>query len=51
MQVWKYSGTEKIGDSALERIHIDVQTQEGQTKTDVLLTGGINGSLRYIYCS
>ncbi|EXB83247.1 DDB1- and CUL4-associated factor 4 [Morus notabilis] len=45
-KVWKYSGTEKIGDSALERIHVDVQTQEGQTKTDVLLTGGINGSLR-----
>ncbi|XP_024024080.1 DDB1- and CUL4-associated factor 4 isoform X2 [Morus notabilis] len=44
-KVWKYSGTEKIGDSALERIHVDVQTQEGQTKTDVLLTGGINGSL------
>lgn len=44
-KVWKYSGTEKIGDSALERIRIDVQLHEGQTTTDVLLTGGINGSL------
>lgn len=51
LQVWKYFGTEKIGDSALERIHVDVQTLEGQTKTDVLLTGGINGSLRFVYSS
>lgn len=48
LQVWKYSETDKIVDGALEQIHIDVQTPEGQTETDVLLTGGANGSLRYI---
>ncbi|KAM6595379.1 hypothetical protein CsatA_005903 [Cannabis sativa] len=46
-KVWKYFGTEKIGDSALERINVDVQLLEGQTKTDVLLAGGINGSLSF----
>ncbi|XP_062082889.1 uncharacterized protein LOC133789153 isoform X2 [Humulus lupulus] len=46
-KVWKYFRTEKIGDSALERIHVDVQLSEGQTKTDVLLAGGINGSLSF----
>ncbi|PON42881.1 Guanine nucleotide-binding protein, beta subunit [Parasponia andersonii] len=46
-KVWKYFGTEKIGDSALERIHVDMQMQEGQIKTEVLLTGGINGSLSF----
>jgi WD repeat-containing protein 21A len=48
VQVWKYSETDKIVDGALEQIHVDVQTPEGQTETDVLLTGGVNGSLRYI---
>jgi WD repeat-containing protein 21A len=48
LQVWKYSETDKIVDGALEQIHIGVQTPEGQTETDVLLTGGVNGSLRYI---
>ncbi|XP_062162975.1 uncharacterized protein LOC133869896 [Alnus glutinosa] len=46
--VWKYSETDKIVDGALEQIHIDVQTPEGQTETDVLLTGGVNGSLSFV---
>ncbi|XP_059437326.1 uncharacterized protein LOC132170380 isoform X1 [Corylus avellana] len=46
--VWKYSETDKIVDGALEQIHIDVQTPEGQTETDVLLTGGANGSLSFV---
>lgn len=47
LQVWKYSGTQKIPYGALEQIHMGVQTPEGQTQTDVLLTGGRNNSLRY----
>lgn len=46
-QVWKYQGTNKLGDGALEWIHIDVQTAEGLTDTDILLAGGRDGSLRY----
>lgn len=47
LQVWKYSGTQNLAYGALEQIHVDVQTPEGQTQTDVLLTGGRNRSLRY----
>lgn len=46
LQVWKYRRTDKIGISALEQLRVDVQTLEGQSETDVLLTGSINGSLR-----
>ncbi|KAJ4702743.1 DDB1- and CUL4-associated factor 4-like [Melia azedarach] len=42
--VWKYQGTNKTADVALEQIQINVQTSEGQIATDVLLTGSINGS-------
>lgn len=35
----------------MERIRVDVQMPDGQTKSDILLTGGINGSLRYTYSS
>ncbi|XP_048317838.2 uncharacterized protein LOC107411560 isoform X2 [Ziziphus jujuba] len=45
--VWKYSGTQKIPYGALEQIHMGVQTPEGQTQTDVLLTGGRNNSLSF----
>ena len=47
LQVWKYGGTDKIVNGALEQIRIDVQTLEGQTEMDVLLAGGVHGSLRY----
>ncbi|KAF5475361.1 hypothetical protein F2P56_007170 [Juglans regia] len=46
--VWKYSETDKIADGALEKIHVDVQTPEGLTETDALLTGGANGSLSFV---
>ncbi|KAK7856083.1 hypothetical protein CFP56_024978 [Quercus suber] len=46
-QVWKYGGTDKIVNGALEQIHIDVQTLEGQSEMDVLLAGGVHGSLRH----
>ncbi|TKY72650.1 DDB1- and CUL4-associated factor 4 [Spatholobus suberectus] len=45
--VWKYRGTDKMGISALEHLRVDVQTPEGQSETDVLLTGSINGSLSF----
>ncbi|GLT69551.1 hypothetical protein SLA2020_416940 [Shorea laevis] len=46
--VWKYSETDKIVDGALEQIHVDVQTPEGQIEIDALLTGGVNGSLSFV---
>ncbi|KAK7289979.1 hypothetical protein RIF29_04062 [Crotalaria pallida] len=44
--VWKYKGMDSINISALEQMHIDVLTQQGQYKTDVLLTGSMDGSVR-----
>lgn len=46
LQVWKYQGTNQLGDGALERIRMDVQTGEGLTDTDFVLAGGADGSLR-----
>ncbi|KAJ6713574.1 TRANSDUCIN/WD40 REPEAT-LIKE SUPERFAMILY PROTEIN [Salix viminalis] len=43
--VLKYQSTEKIADSAMDQIHIDIHTAEGQTEAEVLLTGSVNGSL------
>ncbi|KAK6916947.1 hypothetical protein RJ641_017698 [Dillenia turbinata] len=43
--VWKYQGTDRIADSALGQMRIDIQTPEGQRETEILLTGGMNGSL------
>ncbi|KAF8412632.1 hypothetical protein HHK36_000601 [Tetracentron sinense] len=43
--IWKYQNTDRIGDGALEQLHVDILTPEGQNETDVLLTGSINGSL------
>ncbi|KAL6206226.1 hypothetical protein ACLB2K_023475 [Fragaria x ananassa] len=45
--VWKYQGTNKLGDGALERINIDVQTGEGLTDRNFLLAGGRDGSLSF----
>lgn len=36
-----------MSDGALDQMHIDIYTPEGQTEVDVLIAGGINGSLRY----
>lgn len=51
MQVWKYRETRDSADGSLEQIYAGVQTPEGQIQTDILLTGGINGSLRYRQCN
>ncbi|PHT59324.1 hypothetical protein CQW23_01687 [Capsicum baccatum] len=44
-QIWKYDGTQKVVDSALEHLTIDLNMPEGLLETDILLTGGMNGSL------
>lgn len=46
LQVWKYQETKELTDGALERIRMDVQTEGGQTDTDFVLAGGMNGSIR-----
>ncbi|KAK3023864.1 hypothetical protein RJ639_043995 [Escallonia herrerae] len=45
--IWKYQGTERVADGALEQIRIDLDIPDGPIETDVLLTGGLNGSLCY----
>ncbi|XP_014498760.1 uncharacterized protein LOC106759894 isoform X1 [Vigna radiata var. radiata] len=45
--VWRYRGTDKMGVCALKHLRVDLQTLQGQTETDVLLTGSINGSLSF----
>ncbi|XP_006341894.1 DDB1- and CUL4-associated factor 4 [Solanum tuberosum] len=44
-QIWKYDGTQRIVNSALEHLTVDQNTPEGLVQTDILLTGGMNGSL------
>ncbi|GLT98889.1 hypothetical protein SLE2022_163640 [Rubroshorea leprosula] len=46
--IWRYRGTDNVADSTLEQMLIDLQTPEGQTETDFLLAGGINGSLSFL---
>ncbi|KAH9795404.1 WD REPEATS REGION domain-containing protein [Citrus sinensis] len=41
--VWRYEATNQTGDITLEQIELNVQTPEGQFRTDVLLTGSVNG--------
>ncbi|KAM7530330.1 hypothetical protein LguiB_033740 [Lonicera macranthoides] len=43
--IWKYHGTERIGDGALEQTRVDIERSDGAIGTDILLTGGVNGSL------
>ena len=46
-QVWKYQETDRVGDGALEQISTGINTSDGQSPKDLLLTGGVNGYLRY----
>ncbi|XP_047333319.1 uncharacterized protein LOC124936841 [Impatiens glandulifera] len=43
--VWKYRGTESTGDGGLEQLHIDINMPDELLRTDILLAGGLNGSL------
>ncbi|XP_057511757.1 uncharacterized protein LOC130793907 [Actinidia eriantha] len=45
--VWKYHGTERMGDGALEQIHVNIDRPHGLIGTDVLLAGSANGSLSF----
>ncbi|OMO68874.1 hypothetical protein CCACVL1_19784 [Corchorus capsularis] len=46
--VWRYRDTVNMTNSALEQAQISVQTPEGETETDVLLAGSIDGSLSFL---
>ncbi|KAF6136601.1 hypothetical protein GIB67_016057 [Kingdonia uniflora] len=43
--IWKYENTDSLADSALEELHVDLQTPEGQYPASVLLLGSVNGYL------
>lgn len=47
-QIWKYHGTERNSDGALEQTRVDIERPDGAIGTDILLTGGVNGSLWYV---
>ena len=49
MQVWKYHDLDRDGDGALTVVQTNIETPVGLYRTDGLLTGGIGGSLRYVY--
>nr|XP_016515846.1 PREDICTED: uncharacterized protein LOC107832506 isoform X2 [Nicotiana tabacum] len=44
-KISKYDGTQRVVDSALENLTVDINVPEGLSETDILLTGGMNGSL------
>ncbi|KAI3513776.1 hypothetical protein L1887_11929 [Cichorium endivia] len=46
--IWKYQRTQRIADAALEQIRFNLQTLDGFTETDILLTGGLNGTFCYV---
>ncbi|XP_076926278.1 uncharacterized protein LOC143589393 [Bidens hawaiensis] len=46
--IWKYKGTERTADAALEHVHASIQTPDGLVKSELLLTGGLNNK---IFCS
>ncbi|KAJ8766000.1 hypothetical protein K2173_020516 [Erythroxylum novogranatense] len=43
--VWKYQETASMGDIALDHMQVFVQTSEGQTESDILVTGSSNGCM------
>lgn len=40
--IWKYRGTERMVDRALEQAKIDINTSDGIITSDVMIAGGIN---------
>ncbi|KAJ8545935.1 hypothetical protein K7X08_018518 [Anisodus acutangulus] len=46
--IWKYDETQRVVDSALEHLTVNLNMPEGLLETDILLTGGVNGSLSYL---
>lgn len=47
-QIWKYQETMGMSDTALEHAYIDIQTQDGLTESEILLTGGLNRLFWYV---
>ncbi|KAI8524783.1 hypothetical protein RHMOL_Rhmol13G0176100 [Rhododendron molle] len=45
--VWKFQGTERIGDSAMELIHVNIDRPNGISGTDILFAASANGSLSF----
>lgn len=50
-QIWRYHGTNKIADCALEQVHVDMDMPDGAVRTEILLAGGLNGSFWYAFNS
>lgn len=48
-QIWKYQGTELTADAALEHAYVDIQTPDGISKSEILLTGGLNSTFWYSF--
>ncbi|XP_011096865.1 DDB1- and CUL4-associated factor 4 [Sesamum indicum] len=43
--IWKYRGTKKMANIALEHVVADITTRHGLEERDILLSGGVNGLL------
>ncbi|XP_021982609.1 uncharacterized protein LOC110878576 isoform X1 [Helianthus annuus] len=40
--IWKYEGTQRVADAALEHVYVNIQTLDGVVESELLLTGGVN---------
>ncbi|XP_071711193.1 uncharacterized protein [Rutidosis leptorrhynchoides] len=40
--IWKFYETAGLFDAALEHVYVDILTQDGVTKSEILLTGGVD---------
>ncbi|KAI3725830.1 hypothetical protein L1987_65626 [Smallanthus sonchifolius] len=45
--IWKYQGTGRIVDAALEHVYVNIQTPDGLVGSELLLAGGLNNA----FCS
>lgn len=46
--IWKYHETERMGNTALEHVDVDVTLSHGLIKREILLAGGSNNSLNLV---
>ncbi|KAL8231727.1 hypothetical protein R6Q57_001505 [Mikania cordata] len=44
--IWKYQWTDRIIDTALEHVYVNIQTQDGLVESELLLVGGLNNAFR-----
>ncbi|KAI7755301.1 hypothetical protein M8C21_007101, partial [Ambrosia artemisiifolia] len=40
--IWKYEGTGRAVDAALEHVYVNIQADDGVVESELLLTGGLN---------